>query len=234
MSTDDQDFRGVEEVGESFDVGRLHDPVWRDHEEPHDGTEPVPTWLSFLLGGILFFGGFYVAKYDADFRPHVYDGIENLSDPAAWDPASVPRTEEELIRVGRKIYRHCQQCHQLDGRGQGDQYPPLAGSEWVDGDKASPEALIQMLLYGIGGEIEVIGKKYTGQMPGWGGQMRDDEIAAVLTFIRQEWGNQAEPIFPDAVSEVRRRVGLRGPLTIQELEALADEEGTPPPAPENP
>jgi mono/diheme cytochrome c family protein len=75
-------------------------------------------------------------------------------------------------------------------------------SPWVSED---PERLIKIALYGLMGPIEVNGKKYDGQVPmtPFGGMLKDDELAAVLTFVRNSFGNQAEPIKPAEVKKVR-------------------------------
>ena len=91
-------------------------------------------------------------------------------------------------------------CHQSTGLGSGRLYPPLAGSEWVEGD---PNTLIRIVMHGIKGRIVVKGQAYDNIMSPWGSALTDEEIANVLTFIRSSWGNDASPITVKNVAEIR-------------------------------
>jgi len=89
---------------------------------------------------------------------------------------------------GASVYQRCVSCHTSAGSGIGGVFPPLAGhaAKLVNADRTYP---IQVLLFGLGGEIEVEGKKYNGTMPALGDQLKDDEIAAVLNYVLSSWGN---------------------------------------------
>lgn len=94
-------------------------------------------------------------------------------------------------------------CHQSDGGGlSASGFPPLAGTKWVTG---SDERLIKLVLNGLHGPIEVLGHKYGGQVPmtPFGGMLKDDEVAAVLTYVRNSFGNKASAVSPEKVKEVR-------------------------------
>jgi mono/diheme cytochrome c family protein len=120
--------------------------------------------------------------------------------------------------VGRRVYNSCATCHQMDGQGVAGAYPPLAGAEWVTGD---PRVLSRILLHGLQGPISVRGVLYNGAMPGWS-RLSDGEIAAVLTYIRNSWGNAAGAVSPDVVAEVRRSEATRASAwTADELDRLA-------------
>ncbi|WP_424279294.1 PVC-type heme-binding CxxCH protein [Eudoraea sp.] len=114
--------------------------------------------------------------------------------------------ERELFVKGEEIYKRegfCITCHQPDGRGlSASQFPPLAGVEWVTG---SEERLIKLTLKGIMGPIDVKGKTYPGQVPmtPFGGMLNDEEIASVLTFVRNAFGNKAPAISAEKVKAVR-------------------------------
>ena len=97
---------------------------------------------------------------------------------------------------------HCITCHQENGLGlPAAQFPPLAGTKWVNG---SEDRLIKLTLHGLLGPIEVKGTKYPGQVPMTQFKgLPDEEIAAVLTFIRNTFGNKASPVSPDRVKAVR-------------------------------
>ncbi|WP_018616878.1 PVC-type heme-binding CxxCH protein [Segetibacter koreensis] len=114
--------------------------------------------------------------------------------------------ERDLFNLGKVIYNRegfCNTCHQPDGKGlTASGFPPLAGSKWVLGDQ---ERLIKIVLKGLYGPIEVQGKKYPGQVPmtPFGGMLKDDEVAAVITYVRNSFGNKASAISPAKVKQVR-------------------------------
>ena len=115
-----------------------------------------------------------------------------------------------LIAKGESVYALvCAVCHQSSGLGSPGQYPPLVGSEWVVG---SPARLIRIPLHGLAGPIQVKGQNWIGSMPAVGGgpPLDDDQnLAAVLSYIRSAWGNQAPPISPDQVKAVRAETASR-------------------------
>jgi len=118
----------------------------------------------------------------------------------------------ELYNMGKEIYSrdgYCSTCHQPDGRGlSASLFPPIVGTPWVLG---SEERLIKLVLKGLLGPIEVLGREYPGQVPmtPYEGMLNDNEIAAVLTYVRNSFGNQAPAIRPDKVKEVRASVADR-------------------------
>ena len=129
--------------------------------------------------------------------------------------------ELALFVKGEEIYNregYCITCHQPDGRGlSASQFPPLAGVEWVTG---SEERLIKLTLKGIMGPIDVKGKTYPGQVPmtPFGGMLNDEEVAAVLTFVRNAFGNKAPAISPEKVKEIRKNIeDKEGFYTAEEL-----------------
>jgi mono/diheme cytochrome c family protein len=94
-------------------------------------------------------------------------------------------------------------------------YPPLAGSEWVNGDEAK---VVRILLHGVTGPIEVAGETFNGMMPPWGGTLKDDDIAAVLTYVRSTWGNTGAAITAAKVASIRAATTSRTtPWTAAEL-----------------
>jgi mono/diheme cytochrome c family protein len=120
---------------------------------------------------------------------------------------------------GKRIYdTYCAACHQANGEGT-DVYPPLAGSEWVNGDEGR---MIRVLLTGLTGEIEVAGTTFSGLMPGWGAALSDAELAAVATYVRSSWGNEAPAVAPETVARIRAATASRtAPWTAAELAGLS-------------
>ena len=149
---------------------------------------------------------------------------EPAAAPAAAAPAAAaaPSTEQ-LVAIGKEKYGQiCATCHQQNGQGLEGNFPPLAGSTWLLGNAEVP---ISIVLNGLQGESEVNGKKYNGIMSPWN-SLSDEEIAGVLTYVRQEWGNAAPPVLPADVNAVRTRLGERGMWTAEELKKTYPGAGT--------
>lgn len=109
---------------------------------------------------------------------------------------------------GKAIYlANCSACHQATGVGGGP-FPPLAGNADVTG--ADTAALINTLLNGRSGPIQVGGRTYGGVMPAWKGQLSHAQIASVLSYIRSAWGNNAPIISEDQVAAASAPSGLSG------------------------
>jgi glucose/arabinose dehydrogenase/cytochrome c553 len=108
--------------------------------------------------------------------------------------------------AGEKVYSvYCSACHQRNGMGDSQRFPPLAGSEWVTGEK---ERLIRVLLKGLEGPIEVKGQPYNNVMPQHS-FLSNEDAAQVLTYIRQNFGNQASAIRPEEVNKVRSSLEVK-------------------------
>ena len=104
---------------------------------------------------------------------------------------------------GQAVYNaYCISCHQADGKGDGNRFPPLDGSEWVTGDK---ERLINVLLKGVTGPIHVKKQAFTGEMPAHD-FLSDEDIAKVLTYIRSNFTNDADAIQTSEVTQARKKL----------------------------
>jgi cytochrome c oxidase cbb3-type subunit 2 len=137
------------------------------------------------------------------------------------DSSKVPQWLQDQIDHGKEVYMKaatgggmCFTCHQTNGEGIAGQFPPLAGSDWVLGNK---ERLIKISMYGLMGEIEVNGVKYNNVMAPPGippGSLTDEQIANVLTYIRNDWGNSASAVSPEEVATVRASLKGRAPMRM--------------------
>ena len=108
--------------------------------------------------------------------------------------------EKGKIPEKAKLYNtYCAACHQNDGKGDGNRFPPLGGTDWVTGDKTK---LLNTLLKGLNGEIVVNDKPYNGLMPAHN-FLKDEEVANILTYIRQNFGNTASAVSVEEVKEYR-------------------------------
>lgn len=110
------------------------------------------------------------------------------------------REQQQAFELGKSLFSSsCAACHQPTGFGQEGLAPPLVDSEWVLG---SPERLARIALHGVRGLISVRGKTYDMEMPGLP-IFDDEQIAAILTYIRREWEHTASPVPTETVRKVR-------------------------------
>lgn len=178
--------------------------------EPAWGTEQVPSMeIDYKPAGLL------AAAASGDSAVHVEAAriVDRLIWPGKPRPAGStgprPLTPEEQQRfdAGKQIYLStCAGCHQQDGMGMPGVAKPLVGSPWVTG---RADHLLRILLHGKEGEM---------LMPGVGATLSNEEIAAVSTYIRRMGTNQASPVDPEQVHEVRGvTTGRDQPWTEEEL-----------------
>ncbi len=196
---------------DDLDVAEIHEAVLRERQEPFEGREPVPVWMGLAFVLLIAWGGWYLGRYDARFDTTRAD-MQPLTAAATLDET---REGDDLTALGETLYQgRCSACHQANGKGLQGLAPPLDGSEWVTGD---PKTATRIVLHGLTGPIEVAGQTWNGAMPAWGTSMSDEEIAAVLTFARSAWSNDAGAISPDEVGETRESDDRSSPWTAAEL-----------------
>ena len=194
-----------------------------EHADPHEQYNPVPrVVLGLALGLVVWAVGYILLA-----RP---DGLAGLGDqraPATLAKGTAPAQGGTVD--GRQLFvAKCQACHQAAGQGLPGVFPPLANASWVKGPAEIP---IQIVLHGLNGPIEVAGTTYNGSMPAFGEQMNDAELAAVLSFIRAEWGNASAAVDAAAVQAARKASAERtqpwpGIADLEKFVASAG--GTPP------
>lgn len=192
--------------------------------EPSSGFAHTPIWLIVILGGLFYWAQLYVDQHGGGFSPLVYEPFEGTNEVYAANPKS---DVEMVMARGRAQYETlCGVCHQGTGSGSPGIAPPLAGSEWVI--EPNPARLIRIPILGLSGPIEVMGQSYNMNMVGLGAALENDEdLAALLTYIRQAWGNNAPPVTPEQVRAVREEIGTR---THQTTAAELLQIPVPPPA----
>jgi mono/diheme cytochrome c family protein/glucose/arabinose dehydrogenase len=135
--------------------------------------------------------------------------------------ANLKGADARLFVKGREIYSRegfCGTCHQPNGKGlPASGFPPLNNSNWVEGNQ---DRLIKLVLKGLHGPIEVQGKTYPGQVPmtAFEGLLNDEEVAAVITYVRNSFGNNSSPVSPVKVKEVRattkKKTGFYSPAEL--------------------
>jgi cytochrome c oxidase cbb3-type subunit 2 len=130
--------------------------------------------------------------------------------------------EDAMFARGRLVYGSlCGLCHGNDGLGKPGEVPPLAGSEWVNA--MGVQRLARISLAGFSGKIQAGGKDWNLSMAAMGAALSDADLAAVLTFIRQSWGNKAGAVTADEVKAVRTAVGARPqPMTGDQLKSMPE------------
>jgi len=190
-------------------------------KKPNDAGhyKMLPLVLLFVFSGLTFYSATYLNRYSGKYHSEIFD--ENAHPAAAGAAAA----KVDPIVLGRKSYEQvCITCHQATGQGVEGIYPPLAGSEWVLG---TPERVIRIVLFGLKGPLTVKNKQFgaasmpvVGRVTGSAYNWSDERIAAVLTYIRQEWGNKASAITPEEVAAIHTKVGDRKEWSQEELEKI--------------
>ena len=182
-------------------------------KSPSDADGTLPFWFSSGLLILICWAGITFFANIAEFR-------SDISDASA--PVSPPTVKDEPLRLGRRVFEaNCVICHQTSGLGVPSRCPPLVNSEWVLGqDPHMRRQLVAIVLYGLQGPVTVRGLVYNGNMPAWN-HLSDEEIAAVLSYIRSSWGNRASPLAVEEVFSLRKSIPFRvEPWTWSELEKL--------------
>jgi mono/diheme cytochrome c family protein len=121
-------------------------------------------------------------------------------------PAAKPEAQAAKVDGNTVFQQNCAACHGAEGKGQPGYFPPLAGNPDLFKDQSFP---VLVVLNGISGPITVEGRSYNGSMPAFG-HLSDAEIAAVVNFVRDTWGNKSEasqtkPVTPELVAQQRKQ-----------------------------
>jgi mono/diheme cytochrome c family protein len=210
-----------------LDQAKSSDEGLLESHEKLLGTQPdegaryrlLPIGILFALSALILFSGTYLNRYTGHYSPAIFN--ENAK-PASGDAAAV---KQDPIAVGKGAFNQvCITCHQATGMGVPGIYPPLAGSEWVNGPSAR---VIRIVLYGLKGDVHVGGHVFNaaampvfGQVSGSAYNWSDEKVAAVLTYVRQEWGNKSGPVSADEVAAARKATGDRKEESESELQAI--------------
>ena len=132
------------------------------------------------------------------------------------DGDEVARAPTPTAELGKKRFEiYCAACHQLAGVGIQGRVPPLDGSPWVAG---AEERMIRIVLHGLRGPIEIAGETYNMEMPGFGQLFGDEDIASLLSYVRQRYGAPSPPVTKTTVRQVRAATRKRTEYwTVAEL-----------------
>lgn len=195
------------------------------------GSEAESSGVSLFIGYsaiilLVLLGVIYLSRYAGGFDSKVYlERSEIGEELAAMGGGSGVGDAVEAaldpVAEGERIYQtNCMACHQVTGQGLPGSFPPLAESEWVAKD---PALLARIVLHGMQGPITVKGSEYNSIMAPLGAVLSDEQIAYVLTYVRQAWGNSAGPVEASVVAEARSEHEGRGMWTVEELQPWINE-----------
>jgi mono/diheme cytochrome c family protein len=198
----------------------------REKRIADNGHEPVSMWVFVACGVAMLFGGIILSdagtpfKYTSSFREHY------KRDEAPGAGASGPKPKEALAAYsakGAKIYSaKCNGCHGADAKGDGANYPALAGSKRVLGPT---EGFAMVILNGMQGPTSS-GKTYgAGLMPPQGGGMSPEDLAGLMTYVRNSFGNSTGDIVTvematKAIEISGKREKAGQPATSAEIDAI--------------
>ncbi len=198
-----------------FEVRDVHAAIMREKEEPVDGYEPLPFWLVTFICAVSMWAGIYIMAYSGGFKPDVIDHHLVTYGPVV---GAGPRQVDPFV-LGQRLYTNCASCHGASGAGAAGVYPSLVGSSKVNGGGTRMAAII---INGAQGPWQANSGNYNNAMTGWGEQLNDEQIAAIMTFVRGSWGNTGGPVSAADVAAVRAKYTLGRQITFDEVMAIED------------
>ncbi len=132
------------------------------------------------------------------------DSAATGSDVAVHTAEVSAAGKDELMAKGEAVFlANCAACHQPNGQGLAGAFPPLAGSDFLKGDR---KAVMSAALFGLSGPITVNGVDYNGVMPSMG-HLPNDDLAAALTYVLGAWGNDGSAVSVAEVAALRVELG---------------------------
>ncbi len=193
----------------------------RENKLGEDGTQPVSLWLFLALAVVLIIAGGVLGSsgslfaYGTSFR----EGYVRKPAPGKKDEG--PQAKIALVAYsakGAKIYSaKCGGCHGPGGQGDGANYPSLAGSAWVKGET---ERFAMIVLNGLQGPTST-GKAYgAAGMPAQGGGMSPEDLAGVMTFLRNGFGNTVGDVVTVDMAKAAMEISGKRAKTGQQVDAV--------------
>jgi mono/diheme cytochrome c family protein len=199
---------------QDVDILAVHRQAFRETGDPVEGTENGPWWFWACAVFALVFGGFYLGRFTGVFAGEsaVHAPVSPKDMMASGRPGGA--APAHAVSGAAVFAGTCIACHQSTGLGMPGMFPPLAGSEFVNGDAGR---MIRLVMHGLNGPVNVKGAQFNGQMPPWK-QLSEAELAAVITYVRSSWGNSAGAVSAADVAAERTATASRtGPWTVAEL-----------------
>lgn len=200
-------------------ITEIHQQLLREKPEPSEGFSPMPIFLLFVFAALIFTSGVYIAQYSGGFDPLVFNELAGHG----GETEAGPRVVDPMVLGARFYTSICANCHQPNGAGLAPAFPPLAGSDWVLGNE---ERIIRVVLFGLQGPVEVSGQTFDSVMPALGPRspqrLNAERVAAVLTYVRNSWGNEAPPVAAETVQAVIDATSDRPATQAWTAEELAE------------
>jgi mono/diheme cytochrome c family protein len=194
----------------------------REHLEPIERNNPVPWLLGLVASCLCVWGVSYFLLNPNLARPAAGNSAAATATGQATVGQATPATAQAAAPAaadGAQVFAsRCASCHQATGAGLPGVFPPLAGSEWVNGDGSTVAGI---LLLGITGPITVKDATFSGMMPAFGASLSDAEIAAVASHVRSSFGNNSPAVTADVVKAERAKLGSRSTPWAGEAELKA-------------
>jgi mono/diheme cytochrome c family protein len=199
------------DYSETHQVRDTHAAIAREKAEPRIGREPLALWLIAVYGLAVFFGGAYLGRYSGNFSGDGLDylgGAPRVATRGTAGGGAQQTVELTPVEKGAKIYSaNCATCHQSNGLGVAGQYPPLDGSDIVNGGSRRH---VMIVLKGLQGPLTVKGQHYgSAVMQPWEKTLTDEKIADVINYERSAWSNKGAPITPEGVAALRKELAGR-------------------------
>ncbi|MDI1273355.1 cytochrome c [Polaromonas sp.] len=167
----------------------------RETEDPSERNRPIPLIVAAITLAVVIFGVAYILFSEPFGEADLGDRrtVADLQAPVAGASGAAAD--------GKQVFTaNCVACHQATGKGLPGVFPPLDGSEWVNGDERT---MANILLHGINGEMTVMGNTFKGAMPSFK-QLSDAELAAVASYVRGEWSNKSGAIKSELFAAERK------------------------------
>lgn len=171
----------------------------RENKDPTEGNRTMPVIVYMAVTAMIVWAVSYIF-YNANTDAPELGDRRTLLTLMARSAGTAGGAAAGSADGGQIYSANCVACHQANGAGMPGVFPPLASSEWV---LAKDKVPVNILLFGITGKLTVRGASFSGQMPAFKDKLSDDEIGAVLSYIRSNFGNSAAKIAADAVKAER-------------------------------
>ena len=177
--------------------------------EPTATRSTVPMWIIVVTLLLLFISFVFFDRHSGWFDSKVYAPYASAEQVDNAQPKSGAAA---AMAQGKKNYEmFCGACHGNDGAGKLGQAPPLAGSEIVITKGFHRLAMIP--LEGLAGPIKIKNQDWNLNMAPMGAALPDADLAAVLTYMRNSWGNKADEVTADDIKAIRAEI--KTPAAIQ-------------------
>lgn len=199
----------------------------REFRNPGVDKEPLSIATFALCAAMLIIGGAVLGNTDGalfDYKATIQPNYVRGKAPGVLEEVALPPKAilDVYVKKGQSLYSaKCNGCHGADAKGDGANYPSLVGSAWVTGHT---DRFSQVILNGLQGPTST-GKVYgAGVMPAQGGGMSAQDLAFIMTFIRNSFGNTVgDVVSPEmaqaAIDLAAARPNPAAPVTAEELKA---------------